>query len=57
MLQRIYSPVAALLIASAFLGPAPGRAAAQEQIVIDTQAQTTPFPHFWEQMFGSGARS
>src|ERR1700750_2391941 len=29
-------------------------AAAQEVIRIDAQAQTTPFPHFWEQMFGSG---
>src|SRR5258705_3426591 len=27
---------------------------AQEAIQIDAQAQTTPFPHFWEQMFGSG---
>jgi xylan 1,4-beta-xylosidase len=27
---------------------------AQETIHIDAQAQTTPFPHFWEQMFGSG---
>ena len=27
---------------------------AQEVIHIDAQAQTTPFPHFWEQMFGSG---
>ena len=27
---------------------------AQEQIEIDASAQTTPFPHFWEQMFGSG---
>jgi xylan 1,4-beta-xylosidase len=27
---------------------------AQEQIQIDATAQTTPFPHFWEQMFGSG---
>jgi xylan 1,4-beta-xylosidase len=27
---------------------------AQEQIEIDAGAQTTPFPHFWEQMFGSG---
>ncbi|MGI8772257.1 MAG: GH39 family glycosyl hydrolase [Acidobacteriaceae bacterium] len=27
---------------------------AQEQIDIDTHAQTTPFPHFWEEMFGSG---
>ena len=27
---------------------------AQEVIEIDAQAQSTPFPHFWEQMFGSG---
>src|ERR1700685_483678 len=25
-----------------------------EQIVIDAHAATTPFPHFWEQTFGSG---
>jgi xylan 1,4-beta-xylosidase len=25
-----------------------------QQIVIDTNATATPFPHFWEQMFGSG---
>jgi len=27
---------------------------AQEKIEIDAAAPTTPFPHFWEQMFGSG---
>src|SRR5579884_2173230 len=27
---------------------------AAETIEIDSSAQTTPFPHFWEQMFGSG---
>jgi len=26
----------------------------QETISIDAQAPVTPFPHFWEQMFGSG---
>jgi xylan 1,4-beta-xylosidase len=26
----------------------------QEQIEIDARAQATPFPHFWEEMFGSG---
>jgi xylan 1,4-beta-xylosidase len=26
----------------------------QEKVTIDAHAQTTPFPHFWEQMFGSG---
>src|SRR5262249_55752311 len=25
-----------------------------ERVEIDASAQTTPFPHFWEQMFGSG---
>lgn len=27
---------------------------AQEQVKINAQAQTSLFPHFWEQMFGSG---
>ena len=27
---------------------------AQERVVVDTHAESTPFPHFWEQMFGSG---
>src|SRR5580698_2136775 len=25
-----------------------------EHITIDAKAKTTPLPHFWEQMFGSG---
>lgn len=29
-------------------------ARAQEVVTIDVAAPTTPFPHFWEQMFGSG---
>jgi xylan 1,4-beta-xylosidase len=29
-------------------------APAQEQVVVDTHAAGTPFPHFWEEMFGSG---
>ncbi|MGA7341896.1 MAG: glycosyl hydrolase family 39 [Terracidiphilus sp.] len=29
-------------------------AQAQEKIEIDAQAPATPFPHYWEQMFGSG---
>ncbi len=29
-------------------------AAGAEQISVDAQAPTTPFPHFWEQTFGSG---
>ena len=27
---------------------------AQEQVQIDANSPATPFPHFWEQMFGSG---
>ena len=27
---------------------------AQETVTIDARAATTPFPHFWEQVFGSG---
>lgn len=29
-------------------------AAANEVVRVDLSAPTTPFPHFWEQMFGSG---
>jgi xylan 1,4-beta-xylosidase len=28
--------------------------AQQSEIRVDARAQTSPFPHFWEQMFGSG---
>jgi len=31
-----------------------GAAPAQERIVVDAAAAATPFPHFWEEMFGSG---
>ncbi len=30
------------------------RCLAQEEIKIDAVAKATPFPHFWEQVFGSG---
>jgi len=29
-------------------------APAQEQVLVDAHAAGTPFPHFWEEMFGSG---
>ncbi len=29
-------------------------ALAQERITIDANSPATPFPHFWEEMFGSG---
>src|SRR5690348_3030619 len=31
-----------------------GQTVQRERIEIDARAQATPFPHFWEQMFGSG---
>ena len=31
-----------------------GECRAQEEVRIDATAQTSPFPHFWEEMFGSG---
>ncbi|HEY6293177.1 MAG TPA: glycosyl hydrolase [Terriglobia bacterium] len=34
--------------------PSPGPAEPAETIRIDAQASTTPFPHYWERMFGSG---
>src|SRR6266478_5651766 len=32
----------------------PGAGWAQQQITIDAHAPTTPFPHVWEEAFGSG---
>ena len=45
--------ISVVLISAALIAMAP-HGFAQEQIVIDARAQTTPFPHYWEQMFGSG---
>jgi xylan 1,4-beta-xylosidase len=42
-----------LLLAAALLLALP-RGRAQETVTIDPQGEKTPFPHFWEQMFGSG---
>ncbi len=50
---RMYRLSAAVLGLSIFLA-ACCPLFAQEQIQIDAAAPTTPFPHFWEQMFGSG---
>ena len=32
----------------------PSQTPTEETVRIDANAQVTPFPHFWEQMFGSG---
>jgi xylan 1,4-beta-xylosidase len=47
---RIILAVAGWLLALTARIPAD----AQESITIDAHAPDTPFPHFWEQMFGSG---
>ncbi len=43
-----------LLLSFAAFGVSGLAAHAQEQVKVDAAAPTTPFPHFWEQMFGSG---
>jgi len=43
-----------LLITSLCLAISIGASWAQQQITIDAQAPTLPFPHFWEEAFGSG---
>src|ERR1700722_3555823 len=45
-----------MILASLFLFLVPGNALAQtaETIVVDATAPAHPFPHYWEQMFGSG---
>ena len=40
-----------LLLATALL---PAQQSNPEHLTIDARAATTPFPHFWEQTFGSG---
>lgn len=50
MQTQRFAPIALFVIlisATATLFP-------QEKVVIDANAPTTAFPHFWEQMFGSG---
>jgi xylan 1,4-beta-xylosidase len=50
-----FKPLVFLVLGFALLNfGVAARARAQEQIQIDATAPTTSFPHFWEQMFGSG---
>jgi len=49
-LTRRLLPLLALFAASSLLSPAQQ----PEHLVINAYAATTPFPHFWEQTFGSG---
>jgi xylan 1,4-beta-xylosidase len=49
MLDRIVSLILVVALAVPLAAQAP-----TETITIDANAPTHPFPHFWEQMFGSG---
>ena len=46
--------VAVLLVGGWGQGLGQANAGATQTIVVDAKATGTPFPHFWEQMFGSG---
>lgn len=56
--MRIWtSCLCSLALAGTFISSAPVRAQQQapaERITVDATGATTPFPHFWEQTFGSG---
>ncbi len=61
MLQTTFRWIAAALLAfslsPAFAQPmqsAPATPSAQPAITVDVHAAGTPFPHYWEKMFGSG---
>ncbi len=54
MSERVVSRAAFLLLTLSSIVIAAQPALAQEVVAIDAQAQTTPFPHFWDQVFGSG---
>jgi xylan 1,4-beta-xylosidase len=43
-----------IFLASALLSATPASAQTTETLTVDAAAATTPFPHFWEQTFGSG---
>ncbi len=43
-----------VVVASLFGLPALSQELQPEQVTVDARAAGTPFPHFWEQMFGSG---
>lgn len=51
--RRVWRAVAVCALLSFGLASAQ-RSAAQQKVEIDVNAQAHPFPHFWEEMFGSG---
>ena len=52
MLRTLRTALLAGFTAGVALVPLPANA--QQRIEIDAATPSTPFPHFWEQMFGSG---
>jgi xylan 1,4-beta-xylosidase len=52
--MRIPSNAVPLALGIGFLAAFGLVAGAQQRVTIDAAAPTSPFPHFWEQMFGSG---
>ncbi len=53
--SRVFFTTALLLAAfPCALGFSLSQASAQEQVTIDANAPAHPFPHFWEQVLGSG---
>jgi len=57
MTLRFGIPIFAIIFVVLVLLPGSAQAQGkprQEAIVIDTQAPTQPFPHYWERIFGSG---
>src|SRR6478609_9477402 len=49
------TPALCIIILAALLAMClPAAAQTSETIVVDPSAAAHPFPHFWEQMFGSG---
>jgi xylan 1,4-beta-xylosidase len=53
MRSRI-QPFVLLLLAMFAATAAPAQTTTAETVVIDSKARAHPFPHFWEEMFGSG---
>jgi xylan 1,4-beta-xylosidase len=53
-ISRKLLPLFFILLCSCSTYSLRAQQATDEAVTIDAHAATTPFPHFWEQMFGSG---
>lgn len=52
--RRFSALFAALVLLAGLASAVRMQGQTQETVTVDTHAAATPFPHFWEQMFGSG---